>query len=537
MASRGSLFLSFFVNGVSGHTLLYTEASELPKPRRPKHLLATFISMLSRSARTFKRAFSKASSNLELTTLKNGVRVVTDSTPGHFSALGAYIDAGSRYETDSTSGLSHMLDRLAWKSTAKRSGVQMMEDLARLGGNYMCGAQRELILYQASVFNKDTPKMFDCIAETVREPKLLDSEIEEAKYSVEYELDELSHKYDTFLPEVLHAAAYPDNTLGMPLYGSMDSLPRITPESVQNFHKSFYRPENTVVAMVGVDHEAAVKMAEAQLGDWVNPSVNPSHKAKSQYQGGEVWLPYQEPRYANLPKLVHMQIAFENAGLLSDDLYALATLQKLLGGGLSFSAGGPGKGMFLRLFRVLNQYPFVENCLCFNHAYSDSGLFGITISCYVDHAEYMAQVVAHELAKVMEEDVGKGGITKQELRRAKNQLTSALLMNVESKLAALEDIGRQVQCQGKVTSVDEMVEKIEALTIKDVQDVARKVLLGNGNGEQLARPTVVMQGDRAQFGDVEFVLRYFGLGKWDGAMPLGPRDYSKPQSSFGKWFS
>lgn len=494
--------------------------------------------MLSRSARTFKRALSNVPSPLEITKLKNGVRVVTDSTPGHFSALGAYIDAGSRHETDKTSGLSHMIDRLAWKSTMKRTGVQMMEDLARLGGNYMCGAQRELILYQASVFNKDTNKMFECIAETIREPKFTALEVEEAKYSVEYELSELSYKYDVFLPEMLHAAAYPDNTLGMPLYGSEESFTKITQDAVGKFHEKYYNPENTVIAMVGVNHEAAVKMAEAQLGDWSRSSdASRLQKARARYTGGEVWLPYQEPRYANLPRLVHMQIAFENAGLLSENLYALATLQKLLGGGSSFSAGGPGKGMFLRLFRVLNQYPFVENCLCFNHAYSDSGLFGITISCYVDHAEYMAQVVAHELAKVMEEDVGKGGITKQELRRAKNQLISSLLMNVESKLAALEDIGRQVQCQGKVTSVDEMVEKIEKLTIADIRAVARKVLLGNGNGPQLAKPTVVMQGDRAQFGDVEFVLRYFGLGKWDGPAPSQPRDYSKRQSPFAKWFA
>lgn len=493
--------------------------------------------MLSRNARTFKRALSKAASPLEITTLKNGVRVVTDSTPGHFSALGAYIDAGSRFETSKTSGLSHMLDRLAWKLTLQRTGVQMMEDLARLGGNYMCGAQRELILYQASVFNKDTAKMFECIAETVRSPKLSELEVEEAKYSVDYELSELSHKYDVFLPEVLHAAAYPDNTLGMPLYGSEELLPKTTQGAVSDFHQQFYRPDLTVIAMVGVNHDAAVKMAEAQLGDWTSAQVSTVQKQRAQYKGGEVWLPYQEPRYANLPKLVHMQIAFENEGLLSDDLYALATLQKLLGGGSSFSAGGPGKGMFLRLFRVLNQYPFVENCLAFNHAYSDTGLFGITISCYVDHAEYMAQVVAHELAKVMEEDVGKGGITKQELRRAKNQLISSLLMNVESKLAALEDIGRQVQCQGKVTSVDEMVEKIEKLELKDIREVAQKVLLGNGNGPQLAKPTVVMQGDRAQFGDVEFVLRYFGLGKWEGPQPQEPRDYSKPLSPFAKWFS
>lgn len=493
--------------------------------------------MLSRTARLAHRRLLSSAVPIETTKLPNGLRVVTDSTPGHFSALGAYIDAGLRYETDATSGHSHLMDRLAFKSTSQRSGIQMMDDLARLGGNFMAGAQRESIMYQSLVFNKDVNKMFDCIAETIREPQLTESEIAEAGDTVAYELSELIHKHDLFLPEVLHAAAYPDNTLGRPLHGLPESLENLTPEGIVGFHKQFYTPENTVIALVGVDHQKALDMVQLRLGDWKNLGIPIAHEP-AVYKGGEVALPYQEPLYSNLPKLVHMQIAFETSGLLSEDLYALATLQKLLGGGSSFSAGGPGKGMFLRLFRVLNQYPFVENCLCFNHAYTDLGLFGITISCYVGHGEYMARVAAHEFAKVLETDIGKGGITSQEFRRAKNQLISSLLMNVESKLAALEDIGRQVQCQGKVTSVDEMVQKIEALTISDVRNVAQKVFSGNGNGQKQSPPSVAIQGDRAEIGDVEFVLRYFGLGSWSTPAPSEPRDYSKHnESSLRKWFS
>lgn len=488
--------------------------------------------------RAFTRALAHAvseSPQTQISTLKNGLRIVTDSTPGHFSALGAYVDAGSRYETNKTSGISHMIDRMAWKSTPTRSGQQMMEDLAKLGGNYMCGTQRELILYQSSVFNQDVERMFACIAETIKEPQFTSIEVAEAQQTAQYELEELAFKHELFLPEVLHAVAYGEKTLGMPLYGSAESVPRVTQKQIQDFHQKFYQPQNTVLALVGVPHDAAVQMAEAQLGSWENSgSPAKANREKAQYLGGEICLPYQEPRFSNLPRLVHMQVAFETAGLLSDDLYALATLQKLLGGGLSFSAGGPGKGMFSRLFRVLNQYPFVENCLAFNHAHQDTGLFGITISCYVEHAEYMAQVVAHEFLKVMEVDVGKGGISKTEFERAKNQLISSLLMNVESKLAALEDVGRQVQCQGKVTSVDEMVSKIEALDIEAVRNVAQKVFQGRGNTDNLAKPTIVMQGERGPFGDVEFVMRYFGLGKWDTPMPDEPRDYTK--KGLGRFF-
>lgn len=462
-------------------------------------------------------------------------------TPGHFSALGAYVDAGSRYEDPQKPGLSHLFDRLAWKSTKNYSGVEMMENLSKLGGNYMCSAQRELMLYQASVFNKDVDRMFGLICETIRQPLISEQEVQETLLTAEYEVSEISTKHELFLPEVLHEAAYANNTLGLPLFCPPERIASVTRAELQAYHQRFYQPQNVVVAMVGVEHEQAVAMARSQLGDWAGdgPSARPD-LGRVHYTGGELALPYQPPVYANLPQLYHMQIGFETTGLLNDDLYALAALQKLLGGGSSFSAGGPGKGMFSRLYtRVLNQYAFVENCMSFNHSYLDSGLFGITISCLPNAAHVMSQIICFELSKLLEPDPANGGLTEKEVKRAKNQLISSLLMNVESKLAALEDLGRQIQCQGKLTTVDEMIAKIEALTVADLRAVAEKVLTGSvvTSGSSSGRPTVVMQGDRHAFGDVEFILQYFGLGRFDTTL-TEPRDYSeiaKPKK-FGKWF-
>ena len=184
-------------------------------------LCATMLSRYGRLSRLQRANLSTKTlnvPNVQMTTLLNGVRVVTDSTPGHFSALGAYVDAGSRYEDPETPGLSHIVDRLAWRSTEKYTGVEMIENLTKLGGNFMCSAQRESMIYQASVFNKDLDKMFDCISQTIRAPKMTDQEVIETLQTADYESNEISHKYDMFLPEVLHAAAYSNNTLGLPLY-------------------------------------------------------------------------------------------------------------------------------------------------------------------------------------------------------------------------------------------------------------------------------------------------------------------------------
>ena len=489
-----------------------------------------------------RRAFTAATKpNIETSTLSNGLRLVTDSTPGHFSALGAYVDAGSRFENPNKPGLSHICDRLAWKSTEKYSGMELIENLAKLGGNYMCSAQRESVIYQASVFNKDVEKMFDCIAQTVRAPRFTDQELFETLQTAEYEVNEVSLKHDMFLPEVLHSAAYQNNTLGLPLFCPPERIPEIGKSDIINYHNQFFQPQNIVVAMVGVPHEHAVKLAEKQFGDWKPAKSYRPDFGTVKYTGGEISLPFQPPIYSNMPELYHMQIAFETTGLLSDDLYALATLQKLLGGGSSFSAGGPGKGMFSRLYtRVLNQYAYVENCMSFNHSYIDSGLFGITISCSPNAGHVMSQIISFELSKLLEKDPAKGGLTEKEVKRAKNQLISSLLMNIESKLARLEDLGRQIQCQNKITTIDEMIQKIESLSLEDLRVVAEKVLTGSviTKGISSGQPTVVMQGDRASFGDVEFILRHYGLGKFQGPPLEEPRDFSKIEKPhrFGKWF-
>ncbi|KAI5964178.1 MAS2 [Candida pseudojiufengensis] len=470
-----------------------------------------------------------------MTTLNNGLKLVTDSTPGHFSALGAYVDAGSRYEDPKNPGLSHIHDRLSWKSTKKYSGLQMIENLSKLGGNYMSSAQRESMIYQASVFNKDVEQMLEAITQTIRYPNFTDQEFLETLQTADYEVQELNYKYDLLLPEELHSVAYKNNTLGLPLFAPKERIPLINKNDIINYHNKFFQPQNIVIAMVGVPHEIALKMVEKSFGDWKSNGIKPNKGLKN-YTGGEISLPHQPPLYANQPELYHIQIGFETTGLLNDDLYSLATLQKLLGGGSSFSAGGPGKGMFSRLYtQVLNKYPFVENCMCFNHSYLDSGLFGITLSLVPEASHVSSQIISHELSKLLEYNERQGGIKEIELKRAKNQLTSSILMNVESRLAKLEDLGRQIQCQGKVTTIDEMVEKIKSLSLKDIRNIAEKVLTGNvitSEGLSSGQPSIVMQGDRESFGDVEYILRKYGLGKFNGPEIKEPRNFSKKKSWF-----
>lgn len=214
------------------------------------------------------------------------------------------------------------------------------------------------------------------------------------------------------------------------------------------------------------------------------------------YTGGFLSLaPIPPPPNPALPRLSHIQLAFEALPISSPDIYALATLQTLLGGGGSFSAGGPGKGMYSRLYtNVLNQHGWVESCTAFNLSYTDSGLFGIAASCNPSRISHMLEIMCKEL-QTLTLDSGFSALQIQEVNRAKNQLRSSLLMNLESRMVELEDLGRQVQVHGHKVGVHEMCKQIEAVTVHDLRRVAKQVFGGlvENKGKGTGRPTVVIQ--------------------------------------------
>ena len=238
----------------------------------------------------------------------------------------------------------------------------------------------------------------------------------------------------------------------------------------------------------------------------------------AQYTGGFLALPPAPPSpNPALPNFSHIHLAFEGLPIVSDDIYALATLQFLLGGGGSFSAGGPGKGMYSRLYtNVLNQHAWVESCIAFNHTYTDSGLFGISASCIPGRTASMLDVMCREL-RSLTLDSGFSALNEVEVSRAKHQLRSSLLMNLESRMVELEDLGRQVQIHGRKIPVADMCERIEKLTVQDLRRVARKVFGGLVEGNGSGAPTVVLQEAQpvglASWKQIQEIIYGWGLGR------------------------
>ncbi|KAF7545715.1 hypothetical protein G7Z17_g8953 [Cylindrodendrum hubeiense] len=466
----------------------------------------------SLSARRSMASVAKDPTELDqLTTLPNGLRVASEALPGSFSGVGVYVEGGSRFENEALRGVSHIMDRLAFKSTVKHSSDEMLERVEALGGNIQCASSRESMMYQAATFNSAVPQTVELLAETIREPQMTDDEVAEQIETARYEIREIWSKPELILPELVHTAAYKDNTLGNPLLCPEERLATINRHSVQMYRDLFYRPDRIVVAFAGVEHSEAVRLTEKFFGDMKNaPPVSPTGSETSEselstlqrpahYTGGFLSLPAQPPSLNGLPTFTHIHVAFEGLPVTSEDIYALATLQTLLGGGGSFSAGGPGKGMYSRLYtNVLNQYGWVESCVAFNHSYTDSGLFGISASCLPGRTSAMIDVICQELRSLTLE-TGFSRLQSDEVSRAKAQLRSSLLMNLESRMVELEDLGRSIQVHGRKIPVHDMCKKIEAVSIDDLRRVAKMVLKGKTNnaGRGSGAPTVVLQEAQA----------------------------------------
>ena len=143
----------------------------------------------------------------------------------------------------------------------------MLEALETLGGNIQCASSREALMYQSATFNSAVSTTLGLLAETIREPLITDQEVEDQLKTADYEIGEIWSKPDLILPELVHMAAYKDNTLGNPLLCPKERLPDITSGLVQKYRDIFYRPERIVVAFAGVQHDEAVRLTQQYFGD------------------------------------------------------------------------------------------------------------------------------------------------------------------------------------------------------------------------------------------------------------------------------
>lgn len=422
----------------------------------------------------------------EVTTLSNGLRVASEKKFGQFCTAGVVIDSGPRYEVAYPNGICHFLEKLSFGATNKFATRDiMLRELERHGGICDCQGSRDTTVYATSADSRGLEAVTQVLAEVTLRPQLSSEEIEAARQAVAFELETLSMRpeQETILMDMIHSAAYKGNTLGLPKICPKQNVNKINAELILNYLKNHYTPNRMVVAAVGVDHEPFVEHVQKYFvdmkptwhtedNDQFQPKVD---KSIAQYTGGLEQEECEIPLYpgSDLPELSHVVIGLQSCSHGDEDFVATCVLNMMMGGGGSFSAGGPGKGMYTRLYtNVLNRYHWMFNATAYNHAYGDTGLFCVHSASPPNRIYDTTLVIARELANMA------GKVGEIELRRAKTQLQSMLLMNLEARPVVFEDVGRQVLATGKRKPPSFFINEIEKISADDIVRVAQRMRSG-----------------------------------------------------------
>jgi processing peptidase subunit alpha len=429
----------------------------------------------------------RSSVETEITTLESGIRVATQPRYGKFCTVGVVVGAGSRYEANFPTGVSHIIEKLGFMSSTKYpSRESIFSELEKNSAICDCQTSRDATLYAISTEVKGVPNIVKMLSNIVHQPRITEDELNAAKMAASFEVEDLKMRpeQEGVLLEMIHAAAWRDNTLGFPRHCPPENLDLITRDHLLHFMRLHYSPERIVVAGVGVDHQELIDITKAYFSDadatWNTEklSVNSPTQADrsvAKYSGGML----KEERDFGIfnagplpvPDLAHIALGFESIPHHDPDFIASCVLNLLMGGGGSFSAGGPGKGMYSRLYtNVLNQYHWIYNATAYHNSYNDSGLFSIYASSPPHMLRRLVTVLIRELLGM------KDPVKKDEFQRAKVQLKSMLLMNLESRPVVFEDIGRQILANGFYKTPAEYINLIDKVREEDVERVARRIL-------------------------------------------------------------
>lgn len=396
--------------------------------------------------------------------LENGLRIVSVDKQGLVSQLGLFVNAGSRYEQPGEYGVSHMVELMAYHSTAHLGHLRTIKTIEALGANATCQAGREHIMYHIETLRDQMPIMVPLLLGNTLFPRLLPWEVNRVQQYVEASNKKLREAPEKYIMELLYQTAFHNNTLGNTTLAGKSSLEYFNPDTIRAYMLNHFSMDRTALVGVNVDHDELCKWAMRAYAEYTPIQHVNRAEVKPVYTGGAK-LSEDE----SVPHAVHIAIGFGCEGWNSGDLVPVTVLQTLLGGGGSFSSGGPGKGMHSRLYtEVMQQYHFVENCVALNEQHSDGGLFGIYLSGSAHDASKLVEIALNQVKSLNK-------FSSEELNRAKKTLKGTICTHSDSPRVLMEDVGRQLLMSGKVQTAADFSALIDKVTEADLVRVAKKI--------------------------------------------------------------
>ena len=386
---------------------------------------------------------------VQLHTLSNGFRIVTEHMPGLKSAsIGIWVNAGGRHETQQQNGIAHFLEHMAFKGTARRSALEIAEAIEDVGGYINAYTSREMTAYYARVLQDDVPLALDVIADILLNPAFDPREIEVERGVILQEIGQALDTPDDIIFDWLQEVTYPDQPLGRTILGPSERVSAFGEDDLRQFVQQYYGPEQMILSAAGaVDHDAIVAEAEKLFGHLAARTA-PLAPA-GLFLGGE-------HRAVKQLEQAHFTLALEAPGYRHDAIYTSQIYSMALGGGMSsrlFQEAREKRGLCYTIFASAGSF-------------ADTGMLTIYAGTSGEDVAGLAELSIDEIRRSADD------MSEAEVARARTQLKAGMLMGLESPSSRCERLARMVAIWDRVPTLEETIARIEDVTLIKVTDFA-----------------------------------------------------------------
>ena len=392
--------------------------------------------------------------NYKITTLDNGVRVITETDNNvQFMSMGIWVGVGSRYETKEQWGITHFIEHMLFKGTQKRTAEQISGEVDEVGGQLNAFTSKENTCYYIKTLTENFPLAVDVLTDMFLNSKMDNEEIAKEREVIIEEIKMYEDTPDDQVQDMLSANLWPNHPLGRAILGTEESIAAFDHDMLKAYMQQYYTGSNIVVSVVGnVEHERVVAAIQETLGRIPQGSKNQYIQAGTTAAGV----------HCNYKEISQSQICVAMPGVAKEDdrLFPLSILNTYLGGGMS-----------ARLVKKIREDEgLAYSIYSYNGSYTDTGAFVISAGTRPENCQRVIDIILAEL-----EDIRQNGITQRELEKAFTQLKGSLFMGLETVNSRMNKLGRSMLAYNRVITPEENVAELAKVTVADVQKLAQEM--------------------------------------------------------------
>jgi len=418
----------------------------------------------------------QTATEITISTLSNGVRLITESIPHVRSvAVGIWMGTGSRQESPEQNGITHFIEHMLFKGTSRRSAEEIARQVDSIGGHLDAFTAKEMVSYNAKVVDEHLPLVLDILSDMVLNPLFQPEDIEKEKSVVLEELKMEADNPEYLVHEIFAGSFWKDHPLGKPILGTRETVRQFSRQAIADYYHKIYVPSNIVITAAGnLEHSRLEELARERFESLpANGSVplgaTPSTHARLSL------------RHKKSLEQVHLCLGVPCHPLPHERRYVTSVLNTLLGGGMSsrlFQNIREKRGLAYAVFSEIS-------------AYRDTGCISVYAGTSRESVRQVVGLILDEFKRLKDDPV-----PAEELRRAKDNLKGALMLGLESTTSRMANLARQHLYFGRFFSLDEMLESIEQVTAEQIQQCAQDffdqrhmalAVLGNLEGVRISR--------------------------------------------------